>query len=169
VTPTPAAQVFVNEVLPQPTVAYAGLLPLGYNSFVELYNNSADQVDLSYGKVVISDTNVITYTFEYGVLLDAGEYLAVYRKDSRLPLLLSAGEIRIYTRDVVTDYEAPTYTLVDTLAVPGVTPGASYGRYGDAAATGRWFDGPSPGETNTKATPTPTVTVTYTPTATATP
>lgn len=164
-TPTPAAQVFVNEVLPQPTVGYAGLVPLGVNSFIEFFNNGADQVDLSWAKVVISDTDVITYVLPYGVLLDAGEFLAVYRADSKLPLLLSAGEVRLYTRNVVIDFEdtaspviTDAYTLVDTLVIPGVTPGPSYGRYADGAASGVWLDWPSPGETNTKATPTVTAT-----------
>jgi len=161
--------VYVNEVLPQPTRAYAGLVPLGYNSFIELFNNSADQVDLSWARLVISDTSVVTYSLPYGVLLDAGEYLAVYRADSTLPLLLSAGEVRLYTKDVITDFEAPTYTLADTLVVPGATPGPSYGRFADGAASGVWLDWPSPGESNTKATPTGTTTPTSTPTATATP
>jgi len=60
--------------------------------------------------------------------------------------------------------------LTDTLTIPAApTPGYSYGRYADGAASVLWLEWPSPGESNTKATPTATVTLTPTATDTATP
>jgi hypothetical protein len=161
VTPTPVHRVYVNEVLPYPGAAYAlGGDPLA-GAFAELYNAGEEDEDLSWWRLVVSDTvQLTTYRIPFGVSLGAGEYLALYRQDHSLPLLVATGEVRVYSWEYDAKTEADVYTLQDSLPLPGATPGASWQRYGDGAATTRWIEWPSPGQSNTRATPTPTATAT---------
>lgn len=167
VTATPAPQVFVNEVMADPDQDWLGSGVITDSAYIELYNHSASDVDLSWARVVVSDTNgLFTYTLPYLTEIEAGGFLALWHAETKLPLLLStgSGEYRLYAWEW---QNAVSWTLVlsDTLTLSETPiPGYSYGRYGDGAANYQWFEWESPGETNTR--PTPTDTATPTPTAT---
>jgi len=177
-TATPLSRVFVNEVLPKPTLDYLGSGVYTDSAFIELYNHSTSDVDLSWSRVVVSDTTgLFTYTIPYQSIIKGNSYMVLWYAETKLPLLLAtgSGEYRLYTWSWL-NATGWTQVLTDTLSISETPiPGYSYGRYGDGAANYQWFEWESPGESNIKATPTatttptPTHTATSTPTATATP
>lgn len=164
---TPAAQVFVNEIHPIPTRDWVGSGVITDSAFIELYNHTDQVIDLSWARVVVSATDgIFTYTLPYSTTIDAGGFLALYHAQTRLPMYLGVGdgEYQLLTWQFSDTAFNWTLVLTDTVTMSGgPTPGASYGRFGDGAATWLWQEWPSPGESNTLPTPT------RTPTATATP
>lgn len=166
-TATPAAQVFVNEIHPLPTRDWVGSGVITDSAFIELYNHTDEVIDLSWARVVVSSTDgIFTYTLPYSTTIDAGGHLALYHAQTLLPMYLGSGdgEYKLLTWEFSDTTFTWTLVLTDTVTVSGgPTPGASYGRFGDGAATWLWLEWPSPGESNTMATPTSTPTATATP------
>jgi hypothetical protein len=168
---TPVGKVYINEVLPAPTATvWFGADPAeaSRSALIELYNHYTDTVDLSWARLVISGTQLYTYTLPYGLNIPAGGYVVLYARDTMLPSILGiSGEVRLYRRL----FEDDDYidVLTDTFSLPGATPDYSYIRYADGAANQQWTQWPSPGESNTRSTPTGTRTPTPTRTPTSTP
>jgi hypothetical protein len=147
---------------------WAGRGDIPISAFVELWNNTGQTLNLSWARLVVSDTaSLITYTIPYSTYIDDQEFLPLYSADSYLPLVVDWGDVRLYTWEWSPTFITVRMVMTDTVTLPGATPGASYGRVNDGAATWGWMY-PNPGYTNTHPSPTPTRTPTRTPTATAT-
>ncbi|MFI3298696.1 MAG: lamin tail domain-containing protein [Rikenellaceae bacterium] len=126
--------------------SYAGVLFInetsGSSDFVEIYNTSSEEVDLS-GFMINDDATYDeeAYLFPEGSVIKANGFVAVY-KDTDFTFGISSSGDNIYLVDASGE-------LVDSLVLPEAEEGmASYGRTTDGGSILGWFITATPGESN---------------------
>ncbi|MBU1778564.1 lamin tail domain-containing protein [Patescibacteria group bacterium] len=116
--------VIISEILPNPKGSDSE------NEFIELYNNCEQDVDLIKWK--LEDESGKKYEFKINNKIKASEYLAVYRKESKIALNNNGDSIKLYqplkeeALQIVKYQKAiEGWSYVDTqILVPGKDPGA---------------------------------------------
>ncbi len=120
--------------------------------WIELYNSSANDMDISGCGISDSETDLFKYTFPNGTVVPANGYLLVCCDDGlastdasehHAPFKLSASGETVYLTH-------PTMGTVDIVAVPAATTDITYGRYANGSAN--FCDlTPTPGASNDAA------------------
>lgn len=145
--PGASADVVINEIMQSNvnTLFYENEYP---DSWLELYNDSAEQTNLSGYKVGVKDKASKGYTLPEGTVINAGGYLLVYcdktgsglHADFRLES--GKGEVYLFT---------PDGAVADKLSHAKMpAPDVSLGRQADGSFA--WFVRATPGAANTGAT-----------------
>ncbi len=145
-TPTPGAannggsssgdvfDIIINEYLPDPYVLYS-------EEWIELYNPSVDDVDLS--GCVLDDLiggGTSPYTIAGGTIIVAGGYLVFYQGTTGLALNNDGDNVNLLATD--------GSTLIDSHTYSSSSNDISIGRETDGASTWTTFTTPTPGAAN---------------------
>jgi hypothetical protein len=121
--------VYLNEILPHPSGNED-------NEFIELYNNSEKEINLS--DWTLKDSSKTShYFFPKNTIIDPSEFLVVYRKDYKFALN-DSGDESVYLFD-------PNGEDVSSITYTGAKEGVSYNFNGSAW---RWSRFLTPGEEN---------------------
>ena len=117
----------------------------GTDDWIEIYNRSQTDYDLSGCFLADGRANNTEWTFPAGTVLEPDDYLVIY-EDALEFSLTSAGN------DVIMLTAADSVTGLDFYDFGFQNPDQSEGRYPDGASFWRRFDDPSPGDANTQPT-----------------
>ena len=142
-TPTPGADnsasslfspVCINEFLSTSNFG-------GTDDWVEVFNRSQDDFDLSGCFLADGRGNNTEWTFPDGTVLGAGEYLVIYEDALDFALSSGGGDVIMFTA-------ADSVTGLDFYDLGFQEPDRSEGRYPDGASLWQFFDDPTPGTAN---------------------
>lgn len=140
-----SAQVLINEVMASNATTHADPDFGNFSDWIELYNASGQDVDLS-GHFLSDDPgNPVMWEFQSGSILAAKSYIVVYADDIGAGLhsnfKLSAEGEQVLLFD-------PQGLIIDSLSFPPLTSDISYGRNQAQPEEVGFFATPSPGEAN---------------------
>ncbi len=90
VLPDPPFTIRLNEVFPKPKEDDET------NEFIELYNSGNDPFDLMGFKLDDGEGGSGPYIFSEGTVIDADQYLVIYRPESKLTLNNDTDEVRLF-------------------------------------------------------------------------
>lgn len=140
------SQVYINEIMASNATIHADPDYGNYSDWIELYNSSAQGIDLSGYFLSDDTTNPAMWQFQSGTVIPANEFLLVYAdgtgngnhtnfrlaKDGEQVLLVNA-----------------QFGIMDSISYPYQLTDISYGREaGDTRVIG-YFESPTPGTINT--------------------
>ncbi|MBI4672491.1 MAG: lamin tail domain-containing protein [Chloroflexi bacterium] len=150
ITPTPFAQIFVNEFLPAPYKDWNHdkVLDAG-DEWIELYNASNQVVDLSGWQVDDAKSGSSPYVIPDGATIDAHGFMLLFASATTIGLNNDGDTVRLLH---------PDDTIADKYKYAPIETNASYARNPDGGADWRTNCIPTPGARNchVSATPTPT-------------
>lgn len=93
----------ISEILPNAVGGDSG------SEFIELYNPTDVDVDLSQYILQIGPSFSHNYTFSAGAMISAGQYAVFYNDDIKFTLLNTAGSVRLVTSDGLLVFETKEY------------------------------------------------------------
>ncbi len=143
-TPVPTAEptpgiVVINEILPNPeSVDWNGDGEVTMDDqWIELYNRSIEAVNIGGWFVDTDPGGGLPYRIPSGTVLGRGQFLVLYRRDTRIALNPSGGVVRLLD---------PGGRVIEEISYPAMEPDASYSR----AREDEWYSDwpPSPGRIN---------------------
>lgn len=114
----------------------------GIDDWIEIYNRSQTDYDLSGCFLSDGRMNNTKWTFPAGTILEPNDYLVIYEDALGFSLTSAGGDIIMLTA-------ADSVTGLDFYDFGPQKPDQSVGRYPDGASLWQRFDDPSPGKPNT--------------------
>ena len=125
----------ISEALPNP-------IGSDTTEFIELYNPTTEDIDLSQLKIDDEEGGSRAYTIPDSTTIEAGKYLLFARQDTKLALNNTSDSVRLLY---------PNGEVIQDIRYDDVVEGASYIR--DADEVWIWTGTPTPGEENIIAVP----------------
>ncbi len=140
-----SSQVYINEVMASNATVYADMDFGKYSDWIELYNQSGQDIDLTGYFLSDDPANLTMWPFQAGTVILTDSFLLVYADGFGAGLhtnfkLAKDGESVLLV--------GPLGTLIDSVSYPPQLTDISYGRSTDNFQVFGFFDPPSPGEKN---------------------
>ena len=122
-----------------------------YDDWIELYNCSPNDVDIS-GLYLTDDlTEPTKWQFPSGTIISAGSYLLIWADDDTSDPGLHANFKLNADGEAIGLFDDTGSNLIDAVIFPEQTTDVSYGRYPDAALNWYYLSSPSPQNENLDA------------------
>ncbi len=140
-----ASQVYINEIMASNATVHADIDFGNYSDWIEIYNTSDQEVDLT-GYYLSDDfSNLTMWPFQSGSMIPAHEFLLVYADGTGNGLhtnfkLAKEGELLLLVD--------PTAAIIDSIGYPPQLTDISFGRSGEDIRALGYFEAPTPGEVN---------------------
>lgn len=142
-----SAQIFLNEIIASNQSVNSNSFG-EYGDWVELYNASAEEINLLGYYLSDSEEDILRWVFP-SCSIPAGGFLLVWATDR--DLLSVGGEVhtnfKISLGETIT-LSSPQQEILDQVTIPSLNPDSTFGRLLDGDSPWAYFPIPSPGQSN---------------------